>query len=113
MEPQSQPDKYGSRVVARNTKPLASRDPLLTFHQGGPLLCIADCHSLSPHHPMSIREQSVMGHGGRSLWTLAKSLSEFKPGPISHSLLADQVVCLSYFCATPAYTMLPAMMVRL
>lgn len=48
-----------------------------------------------PHHPVSIREQSVMGHGGRSLRTLAKSLSEYKPGPASHSLLADQVVALS------------------
>lgn len=54
-----------------------------------------------PLHPVSISEQSVMGHGGRSLQTMVKSLSEYKPGLASHSLLADQVVTLSYFsCAT-------------
>ena len=56
-----------------------------------------------PPHPVSISEQSVMGHGGRSLRTLAKSLSEYKPGLASRSLLADQVVTFShFFCATPA-----------
>lgn len=56
-----------------------------------------------PPHPVSISEQSVMGHGGRSLGTLAKSLNEYKSGLASRSLLVDQVVTLNYFfCATPA-----------